>query len=83
METELLNLSLGQTSSTYISDTVNRDGKWRLIHIINDAEFATLTDGKAIAGSNSIVGDSIKQGTVLGGDFTQIKLASGIVKAYS
>lgn len=81
MDTELLNLQLGQTISEYINDTVAHNGKWRLIHVLNDTVFTTLTDSKV--NGNDIVGDSIKQGTVLGGDFTAIKLTSGIVKAYS
>ena len=39
METELLNLLLRQTKSTYINDTTANDGNWHLIDVVSDTVF--------------------------------------------
>jgi hypothetical protein len=78
--TEQMQLSNGQTECRVIQDTTEYEGGWRLIHVIEEATVTvlvnTLTD-------DTYVGLTLPVGAVLGGNFTNIKLASGAVIAYS
>ena len=74
--------------STWITDTATytplpsvpgTSRFWTTVQVINDAVFTTLTEPNA---ENSPGATSVKAGTLLTGNFTAIKLASGAVKAY-
>jgi len=83
-ETELLAISIGQGIKTIISDTDEVKGGWKLIHIIEATVFTVLEDGLLSAdGAGSYAGITFPVGAVIGGNFTNIELASGIIVAYS
>lgn len=81
--TELMALSNGQRNCTIIQDTDEHESTgWKLIHIIEEATVTVLVNTLADSGS-TYVGLTLPVGAVLGGNFTNIKLASGAVIAYS
>ena len=80
-QTEQMLLSNGQTECTIIQTTAEFEGGWRLIHIIEEATFTVLVN--SLASEGTYVGLTVPAGAVLGGNFTNIKLGSGAVIAYS
>jgi len=81
---ELLAISNGQRIKTIISDTAEVKGEWKLIHIIVATVFTVLEDTLLSAdGAGSYAGITFPVGAVIGGNFTNIKLASGTIIAYS
>ena len=73
-------LSIGYLGSTFISDTAEHRGSWRLIVPIETTAFTTLTDAKL--DGNTITGEDFPANHELKGSFTVITLASGAVMAY-
>jgi hypothetical protein len=72
------------TSGTLISAPTGRS--WEVIQVINDAKFHTLTNvirsGDQLANVTSGSATTIVAGICLYGNFTEIRLHSGIVVAY-
>lgn len=67
--------------STLISDTASNTGVWNMITIIEDTTFTTLTDANR-DGNTLTTSESFSAGITIYGNFTVIKLASGVVIAY-
>lgn len=67
--------------SDTIATTTAQDGRWWMLQFLADTVFASLTDA---AGSfdNSLAAVTYKQGEIIWGDFTRIKLTSGAMTAY-
>ena len=80
-ETELLLLENGQTEKIIISNTAEWKGRGRLIHVIVAAVFSLVVDNNLVTGSYT--GITFPVGTVLGGDFRNLKLTSGTIIVYS
>jgi len=59
---------------------------WEVVQVINDAKFHTLTNtirsGDQIANTTSGSATSVGAGICLYGNFTEIRLHSGVVVAY-
>jgi len=74
----------GRNGGTYIGGTSATAGTWKLIQVVADVKFHTLT-GTIGSIANTTVGDAptIPAGTILPGTFTAIQLHSGAVIAYA
>ena len=76
---ESLLVSTFQGGSRVISDTANYDGNWKLLVVLEDCEFTTVTDAKM---TGTLTGITAKAGPVIGGGITRVRLASGTVMMY-
>jgi hypothetical protein len=76
-------------STPNISITPDTGRFWKIIQVISDVKFAILTNNGAVTGSEALANLStpslaitIPAGTCLYGNFTEIRLHSGVVIAY-
>jgi hypothetical protein len=84
-------VALGQAgcvvrSTTGSSITPPTGRFWNVIQVINDAKFHTLTNtiasGDSLANTTSASAPTIGAGICLYGNFTEIRIHSGVVVAY-
>jgi len=72
---------LGQNGSDLVEDTTAMTGNWFAIQIIEEAQFATLTDASmTVTGTLGSV--TWPAGLLTFGAFTAFTLSSGAVQAY-
>jgi hypothetical protein len=72
---------LGRKGNDIIADTNTHSGPYTALVIIEDAVFTTLTGGELTV--YGTLGDiTWPAGILIGGGFTSVKLASGVVLAY-
>lgn len=71
----------GQGGGVVIAALGGEQGNFRWIQVITDTEFDTLTSTN-IDSATSLVGISIPAGVGIGGNFTDVGVASGVVIAY-
>jgi len=84
---QLQHSGFGQNGAILLTDTTEVTGKFRIILVLADAVFATLTsditkNGTSAAAAATDFG-TVSKGTVLYGKFTDVKLTSGTVLVYS
>ena len=79
---EELILQNRRTKCEIVQDTNEREGKWRLIQVIEQATVTVLVNNNLKSG-DTYEGLTLPANIILGGDFTNIKLASGAVILYS
>lgn len=84
---ELKKSGMGQNGGILLTDTTAVTGKFRIILVLADAVFTTLTsditkNGTTTAAAAADFG-TVTKGTVLYGKFTAVTLTSGTVLLYS
>ena len=84
---ELKKSGFGQNGAILVTDTTAITGKFRIIVVLADTVFATLTsditkNGATTASAAADFG-TVTKGTVLYGKFTAVTLTSGTVLLYS
>jgi hypothetical protein len=84
---ELQHSGFGQKGAILLTDTTEITGNFKIIMVLADAVFNTLTsditkNGTTTAAVGSDFG-TITKGTILYGRFTAVKLTSGTVIVYS
>lgn len=73
--------TFGTSGSVNETGTTPITGRFYAIQILNDTEFAVLTD--TLASGDSLVGKTIPAGITLFGNFTAFTLVTGgVVRAY-
>jgi hypothetical protein len=83
---QLQHSGFGQNGAILLTNTTEITGKFRIILVLADAVFATLTsditkNGTAVLAVAADFG-TVTKGTTLYGHFTTIKLTSGTVLVY-
>jgi hypothetical protein len=71
----------GLTDGLLITDTNAATGNWCAIQIVENTVFTTLTGTITVQGG--LAGETLIAGSIIYGNFTEIKLASGAVIAYN
>lgn len=79
-EGEALNAELGMAGFDRIGDTSSHDGEWFAIKAIGGT--AELDSATCYQHDDLADGDTILEGDIIFGRFTEIQLASGTVLAY-
>lgn len=78
--------AMGQKGSILVTDTTAITGTFRIIQVISDATFTTLTSditkNGIITASTGVDYGTLSAGTVLYGKFTAITLSAGKVILY-
>lgn len=74
----LLAVGLGQYGADTIADTDTHSGGWAALQALTDVVFNAVTESSA---TGTLAGVTLKQGSVLVGTFTSIKLTSGTLRA--
>lgn len=72
---------LGQNGSDLVEDTTAMSGNWFAIQIIEEAQFATLTDA-SMKVTGTLGSCTFPAGCLIFGAFTAFELSSGAVLAY-
>ena len=89
---DLFSYRFNRFGQTFINSTTEYSGKWFAIEIVAAAKFDSETtyetsfvpslDGDAFKNATSGSAYEFPAGTILYGDFTKIKLLSGVVLSY-
>ena len=79
-EKSWIGLMMGQTARDIIRSGSTSEGKYRLLIVLEEATINTLEDSLIVNGSFN-AGDVLPTNTVLGGEFSNISISSGIIIA--
>jgi hypothetical protein len=83
---ELKHSALGQKGAILLTDTTAIAGNFRIIMVLADAVFNTLTSDITKNGADTLAAaadfGTVTKGTILYGKFTAVKLTSGTVLVY-
>ena len=78
-----------RSGATFINGTTEYEGKWFAVVVLEDSTkfdsettYGSKLDGDAFKNATAGSAEAFKQGTIIYGDFTAIKLHTGSVMAY-